>query len=98
MDTVLIYRALLIVRGGWTVLEWFFGWGPQRLDSVTLLHPYASLFAHAIAVAFWLLILTCLGFFQRWARLLFVLLFALSVLSLPFRAHHVIATPSPLFH
>jgi hypothetical protein len=58
MDAVSIYRAFLIVRGSWTVLEWLFDWGPKRLDSFTLLHPYASLFAHAIAVAFLLVILT----------------------------------------
>jgi hypothetical protein len=52
MDAASIYRTLLITRGGWAILEWPFGFGPQRVDSFTLLHPYASLFADAIAVAF----------------------------------------------
>jgi hypothetical protein len=97
MDAVSIYRALLIVRGSWTVLEWLFDWGPKRLDSFTLLHPYASLFAHAIAVAFLLVILTGLWFFCRWARFLFVLLLAVAVLTAPFRAHHFISAPSSSF-
>ena len=77
MNVTLIYRVLIAIRGCWIVVEWFFGWGPHsRVDSLTLLHPYASLVAHAIAVMFLLFILTGLWFFQRWARLIFVLLLA----------------------
>jgi hypothetical protein len=97
MDAVTTYRALLVLRGSWAVLEWFFGLAPQRLDSFTLLHPYASLFVQAIAVALLLVILTGLWFFFRWARLLFVLLLGLAVFTAPFRVHHVISAPSPLF-
>ena len=97
MDAAWIYRTLLIVRGTWAVLEWFFGLGPQRVDSFTLLHPYASLIAHAIAVAFLLVILTGLWFFCRWARFIFVLLLAVAVIASPFRAHHFISAPSALF-
>ena len=81
------------------MLEWFFDLGPKRLDSLNLHHPYASLFAHAIAMGLWLVILAGLWFFQRSARLVFVSLFALAVLTLPFRAHlhPVISGPSQSF-
>jgi hypothetical protein len=97
MYAIWMYRALLILRGGWAVIEWFFGWGPQRVDTFNLLHPLAYLVAHAVAVAFLLVILTGLWFFCRWARLLFVLLLALAVFTAPFRVHHVISAPSPPF-
>ena len=29
MDAASIYRTLLITRGGWAILEWPFGFGPQ---------------------------------------------------------------------
>jgi hypothetical protein len=87
MAAIWIYRSLLIVRGGWALLEWFFDLGPKRLDSLSLQHPYASLVAHAIAVGLWLVILAGLWFFHRSARLVFVLIFALAVVTLPFRAH-----------
>jgi hypothetical protein len=67
------------------------------VDSFTLLHPYASLFADAIAVAFLLVFLTGLWFFCRWARVLFVPLLAVSALISPFRTHHFISAPAPLF-
>jgi hypothetical protein len=49
-------------------------------------HPYAALVADAIAVAFWLTMLAGLWFFQRWARLIFVVLFALALFTRPFRS------------
>ena len=46
MRAVSIYRALLLVRVGWLLLEWFLGWDSRRhVNSFTLLHPYAALFA-----------------------------------------------------
>ena len=84
MSAVLIYRALLLVRVGWLLVEWFFGWDARRHVSFTLLHPYASLFAHAAAEFILLVILTGLWFFRGWARLVFVLAFALSVVDSAF--------------
>jgi hypothetical protein len=85
MRAISIYRALLLVRVGWLLVEWFFGWDARRhLNSFTLLHPYASLFAHAAAEFLLLVILTGLWFFRPWARLIFVLAFALSVVDSAF--------------
>jgi hypothetical protein len=94
VNATLIYRVLIAIRGSWIVVEWFFGWGAHsRVDSLTLLHPYASLVAHAIAVMFLLLILTGLWFFQRWARLIFVLFLAVALVISPFRAHYSFFSP-----
>jgi hypothetical protein len=80
MSAVLIYRALLLLRGCWLLLEWLFGWGPHaRVNSFASLHLYAALFADAVAVASWLVILGGLWFFRLWARLIFVLVLAVSV-------------------
>src|SRR6516162_6310351 len=84
MSAVLIYRALLLVRVGWLLVEWFFGWDARRHVSFTLLHPHASLFAHAAAEFALLVILAGLWFFRRWARLIFVLALALSVIDSAF--------------
>ena len=65
MRAVSIYRALLLVRVGWLLLEWFLGWDARRhMNSFTLLHPYAALFAHAAAEFAWLVILVGLWFFS----------------------------------
>src|SRR5215472_4553290 len=85
MRAVLIYRALLLVRVGWLLLEWYFGWDARRhVNSFTLLHPYVTLFAHAAAEFTLFVILAGLWFFRRWARLIFVLAFALSVVDSAF--------------
>lgn len=85
MSAVLIYRALLLVRVGWLLLEWFFGWDARRhLNSITLLYPYLALFAHAAAEFALFVILAGLWFFRRWARLIFVLALALSVVDSAF--------------
>ena len=84
MHAVLIYRALLLLRVGWLLVEWFFGWDARRHVSFTLLHPYASLFAHAAAEFTLLVILTGLWFFRRWARWIFVLALALSIIDSAF--------------
>jgi hypothetical protein len=84
MHAVLIYRALLLLRAGWLLVEWFFGWDARRHVSFTLLHPYASLFAHVTAEFTLLVILAGLWFFRRWARWIFVLALALSIVDSAF--------------
>ena len=81
MRAVSIFRALLFVRVCWLLVEWFFGWDARRHMSFTLLHPHASLFAHAAAEFTLLIILAGLWYFGRWARLLFVLALVLSVVD-----------------
>lgn len=96
MSAVSIYRFLLLVRAGWLLVEWFFGWDARRHVSFTLLHPYASLFAHAAAEFALLVILIGLWFFRPWARLLFVLALALSIIDSVFWPYHGLSIP-PLF-
>ena len=81
MRAVSIFRALLFLRAGWLLVEWFFGWDARRHMSFTLLHPHASLFAHAAAEFALLIFLAGLWYFRRWARLLFVLALVLSVID-----------------
>ena len=84
MRAVSIYRTLLFLRVGWLLVEWFFGCDARRHGSFTLLHPHASLFAHAAAEFTLLVILAGLWYFRRWARLLFVLALVLSVIDSAF--------------
>src|SRR5262249_62304958 len=85
MRGVSIYRALLLVRVGWLLLEWFFGWDARRhVNSFTLLHPYAALFAHAAAEFTLLATLAGLRRFRPWSRLIFVLAIALSIVDSAF--------------
>jgi hypothetical protein len=94
MRAVSIYRALLLVRVGWLLLEWFFGWDSQRhVNSFTLLHPYAALFAHAAVEFTWFVILAGLWYFRRWARLTFVLALALSIVYTAFWPYHGLSLP-----
>src|SRR5262249_24544175 len=95
MSAVSIYRVLLLVRAGWLFLEWFFGWDARRHVSFTLLHPYASLFAHADAEFTLLVILAGLWFFRRWARLIFVLALALSVVDSAFWPYQGLSLSPP---
>ena len=89
VSATLIYRVLIAIRACWLVVEWLFDWRAfSRVTALSLLHPYASLIAGAIAVAFWLAMLVGMWFFQRWARLIFVLLVAVALLTSPFRPHH----------
>ena len=96
MSAVSIYHVLLLARVGWLLVEWFFGWGARRHVSFTLLHPYASLFAHAAAEFALLVVLIGLWFFRRWARLLFVLALAISIVDSAFWPYHGLSLP-PLF-
>src|SRR6516165_1594460 len=85
MRAVSIYRALLLVRVGWLLVEWFFGWDARRhVNSFTLLHPYAGHFAHVAAEFTLLVVLAGLWFFRRWARWIFVLALAVSVVDSAF--------------
>ena len=94
MNAVSVFRALLAIRGCWSLLEWFFDWGSSaRLESLKLLHPYLSLFAGALGEALFLALLAGLWFFQRWARSLFVALLALALVYSIFRPHHVASIP-----
>ena len=94
MAAVSAYRTLLVVRGCWLLLEWVFGWGFSVSEAtLSSLHPYASLFAHAVAVAFVLVILAGLWFFRRWARFIFVLLLALAVVYSVFRQYQPASVP-----
>ena len=88
MRAIPIYRALLLLRVGWLLMEWFFGWDARRHVSFTLLHPHASLFAHAAAEFILLVILIGLWYFRRWARLLFVLALVLSIVDSAFWPYH----------
>jgi hypothetical protein len=63
-----------------------------------LTQPFVALFGEALAVAFLLSMLLGLFFFQRWARLTFVLLGAVAVLSLPFRVSRYSLSPPPSFY
>ena len=96
MSAVSIYRVLLLARVGWLLVEWFFGWDARRHVSFTLLYPHASLFAHAAAEFALLVVLIGLWFFRRWARLLFVLALALSIIDSAFWPYHGLSLP-PLF-
>src|SRR6516162_3455465 len=96
MRAISIYRALLLARVGWLLVEWFFGWDARRHVSFTLLHPHVSLFAHAAAEFVLLVVLIGLWFFRRWARLLFVLALALSIVDSAFWPYHGLSLP-PLF-
>ena len=80
----MVYRSLIAIRGCWILVQWLLGWGVySRISLFTLNHPYAALVADAIAVAFWLTMLAGLWFFQRWARLIFVVLFCPGIVHEP---------------
>jgi len=96
MRAISIYRALLLARVGWLLVEWFFGWDARRHVSFTLLHPQASLFAHAAAEFVLLVVLACLWYFVRWARLLFVLALVFSVVDSIFWPYRGLSL-TPLF-
>jgi len=94
MTATLIFRVLIAVQGLWIVVEWFFGWGATaHVTSLSLRHPYASLVANAVAVAVAVALLAGVWFFQRWARLIFVLLVAVGLVTGPFRAHYYFSSP-----
>ena len=94
MNATLVYRILIAVRAGWLLVEWLFGWGAHSPTTSTLTDPYGTLIVEGISVAFWLAILLGMWFFQRWARLIFVIVLAVGLLASPFRAHrHSLSSP-----
>jgi len=98
MSATRVYRALIAIRGCWIFAEWLLGWGVySHVSLFKLTHPYVALTGDAITVAFWLAILAGMWFFQRWARLIFVVLLAVALLISPFRAHHYSLSPPPFF-
>lgn len=95
MSSVSIYRFLLLARVGWLLVEWFFGWDARRhVSSFTLLHPYITLFAHAAAEFALFVVLAGLWFFRPWARLIFVVALAFSVIDSAFWPYHLSLPPS----
>src|SRR5215831_5305548 len=95
MSAVSIYRVLLLARVGWLLLEWFLGWDARRHVNFTLLHPYASMFAHAATEFTLFVVLAGLWFFRPWARLIFVLALALSIVDSAFWPYHGLSLPAP---
>lgn len=94
MHAASVYRALIALRGCWFVVAWFFGWGlSEHVRSFISLHPYPALVAEGVALALALAIFAGLWFFQRWARLLFMLLLVVSVVHGAFRLHEPISMP-----
>jgi hypothetical protein len=94
MRAIGVYRALLLIRGCWSVLEWFFDWGSSaRIESLKLLHPYLSLVAGAVGETLFLALLAGLWFFCRWARSLFVVLLAFAFVYSAFRPYHPASLP-----
>ncbi len=99
MSAVWIFRAAVLVRACWWVLEWLSGWvSLRRDDAFSSLHPYGQLFAQATAVAVILGIHAGLWFFHRWARLLFVLILCLGLVYGVVKPHHSMSSsPLPSF-
>lgn len=94
MRAVWIYRTLLLVRVGWLLLEWFLGWDSRRhVNAFSLLHPYVMLFAHAAAEFILFVLLAGLWYFRRWARLIFVLALAASVVDAAFWPYRGLPLP-----
>jgi hypothetical protein len=95
MRAISIYRALLLVRAGWLVLEWSSGWDSRRhVNSFTLLHPHAASFANTAVECTLLLILVGLWFFRGWARLIFFFILAFSVVDGVFWPYRGLSVPS----
>jgi hypothetical protein len=98
MSSTLVYRGLIAIRGSWIFAEWLFGWGVySHVSLFRSAHPYAALTTDAIAVVFWLAMLAGMWFFQRWARLIFIALLAVGLLTSPFRAHRYSLSSPPSF-
>ena len=98
VSATLIYRALIAIRVSWIFAEWLFDWGVHSYASLfKSVHPYAALTTDAIVVAFWLAVLTGMWLFQRWARLIFIVLFAVALLTIPVRVHHFSLSSPPSF-
>jgi hypothetical protein len=98
VSATLVYRGLIAIRGCWIFAEWLLGWGVySHVSLFKMNHPYAALTADAIVVAFWLALLAGMWFFQRWARLIFVVLLAVALLTSPFRVARYSLSLPPSF-
>src|SRR5436853_5259674 len=97
MSAVTVYRILLLVRGCWSLLEWFFDWiHPDTSTRLSELNPYLPLVAGALGEALFLGLLAALTFFRPWARWLFVVLVALALIISVIRPHHLVSAPPSL--
>jgi hypothetical protein len=98
MREILVYRGLIAIRCCWILSEWLLGWGEySHLSLFRSTHPYAALTIDAIGVGFLLAILAGMWFFQRWARLIFIVLLAVGLLASPFRGHRYSLSSPPSF-
>jgi hypothetical protein len=98
MRAVLIYHILIALRGCWLLVEWLFGWGVfSQVTTFSLTHPYATLIAQGIGVAFWLAILSGMLLFQRWARLIFVVLLVAGFIASLFLTQRYSLSSPPSF-
>jgi hypothetical protein len=98
VNAISVYRLLIGFRGSWLLVEWLFGWGAHsQVTTFTLTRPYATLIADGIAVALWLTILAGMWFFQRWARLIFVILLVVGLLASLVRVQRYSLSSPPSF-
>jgi hypothetical protein len=98
VNATIVYRVLIALLGCWLLVEWLFGWGADsQVTTFTLTRPYATLIADGIAVALWLTILAGMWFFQRWARLIFVILPAIGLLTSLVRVQRYSLSSPPSF-
>jgi hypothetical protein len=98
MSAASIYRILIALRGCWLLVEWLFGWGVfSKVTTFSLTHPYATLVTQFIGVAFWLAILSGMVLFQRWARLIFVVLLGVGFLRSLFQVQRYSLSSPPSF-
>ena len=98
MREILVYRGLIAIRGCWIFAEWLLGWGMySHVSLFRSTHPYAALTTDAIGVAFLVTVLAGMWFFQRWARLILIVLLAVGLLTGPFRVHRYSLSSPPSF-
>jgi len=98
VNATLAYRVLIALRACWLLVEWLFNWGAfSTVTTFTLTRPFATLIAEGIAVAAWLTILAGMWFFQRWARLIFVIVLALGLVSSLVRGQRYSLSAPPSF-
>lgn len=98
MKATLVYHVFIALRGCRLLVEWLFGWGVHsQVTTFTLTRPYTTLITDGIAIALWLIILARMWFFQRWARLIFVVLLAIGLLTSLVRVHRYSVASPPSF-
>ena len=98
MRAVLTYQILIVLRGCWLLVEWLFGWGGfSHVTTFSLTHPYGTLIAQGVVVGFWLAILSGMLAFQRWARLIFVVLLVAGFIASLFLVQRYSLSSPPSF-